>query len=296
MNSEPMVTVLMPVYNASLYLSEALESILTQTFTDFEFLIVDDGSTDESLDIIHSYNDNRIRLLFHNTNQGLVSALNNGLKNSRGRYIARMDADDISLPERLAKQVDFMETHPEIGALGTCFATFGNETHQEWLPVNPDETKCHLLFHSPLAHPSVMLRKSILSEHGINYNGDYKHAEDYHLWVQLSTKTQLTNLPNVLLYYRVHDKQVSIQKNQEQSAITSLIQISQLRTMGIEPSVQEFRVHYLLSRGNVTQSLEFLAAAAAWLLKLKSANAATKYYPEPAFSQLLGKYWKAIWF
>lgn len=296
MQPEPMVTVLMSVYNGGRYLREAMESILTQTFTDFEFVIIDDGSTDDSRDIIHSYPDNRIRLISHESNQGLVAALNNGLKNSRGRYIARMDADDISLPERLQKQVDFMETHPEIGASGTWFITFGKENHKEWLPITPDEIKCHLLFHSPLAHPSIIMRKSVLLEQGFHYDGTYKHAEDYHLWIELSRKTQLANMPEALLYYRVHEEQITIQKNQEQSAITALIQVNQLRSMGIEPNVQEFHVHFFLSRNQITQSPEFLSLAAAWLLKLKSVNAVTGYYPEPAFSQLLGQYWKAIWF
>jgi glycosyltransferase involved in cell wall biosynthesis len=151
MNPEPMVTVLMPVYNASCYLREAIGSILLQTLRDFEFIIVDDGSTDESRDIINSYPDTRIKVISHKTNLGLITALNTGIDNARGRYIARMDADDISAPERLEKQVEFMEMNSEIGVLGTWYETFGKENHKEGLPVDPAEVKCHLLFHSPIS-------------------------------------------------------------------------------------------------------------------------------------------------
>lgn len=295
MQSEPMVTILLPVYNGSKYLAEAIESMLAQTFADFEFLIINDGSTDNTGEIISSHADNRIRLITHTQNQGLVTALNHGLAEARGTYIARMDADDISAPDRLEKQFAYMEQHPEIAALGTGIATFGRENHQEWRPLLPDEVHCHLLFHSTLAHPSVMLRRSVLERFSLYYDDAYKHAEDYKLWVQLSRHAQLANVPEVLLYYRVHDEQISLQKNQEQKATASLIQLEQLRSMGFEPTIDEFRIHYLLSQGSLTPNPDFVTVAAAWLVKLRTANTISGYFPEPAFTGLLGWYWKALW-
>lgn len=205
------ITVLMPVYNAEKYLRGAIESILDQTFADFEFLIIDDGSTDKSLNIINSYNDPRIKLIRNTKNLGIIKTLNRGLSLAKGVYIARMDADDISTQDRLEKQVNFMDDHLEIGVCGSWVKIF---THFKFLgyviklPTNPEDIKLDLRRRNVIQHPSVILRKSLFDEFGLRYLNNFRHAEDYDLWVRASKLFPLANLPEVLLYYRYSPKSV----------------------------------------------------------------------------------------
>ena len=199
----------MPAYNAEKYLREAVDSILVQTFTDFELIIINDGSTDATKDIILSYNDPRIVYIENERNSGICVTLNRGLDAARSGYIARMDSDDISLPERLAKQVAYMDAHPEIGALGSDIEVFG----EGFVPYTfeqlhtPEECQAGLLFNSCFAHPSVIIRKSVLRNNNLQYNDAFRGLEDYELWWQIGKYSKLNNLPESLLRYRHHQKQ-----------------------------------------------------------------------------------------
>jgi len=205
----------MAVYNGEKYLREAINSILNQTFTDFEFIIVDDGSTDGTPKILKEYAKQYkcIRLIWNTCNLGLTRSLNKGLSLACGTYIARQDADDISLPERLALQVCFLENHPEIGVVGTWVALLdkeGRETDIIKKPSSPVLVKWSLLFGNCLAHTSVMIRRSLL-EGGERYRPEILYAQDYELWARLSGKTLLTNLPKVLCLIRLHEQRISAQ-------------------------------------------------------------------------------------
>ena len=167
----PKVTVLMPVYNGGKYIREAIKSILSQSFTDFEFLIIDDGSTDNSVGIVQSFSDNRIRLIKNNCNIGIAESLNKGIESSKGEYIVRMDADDISFPDRIKKQVAFMDANPEVGVSGTWIKTISSVNECTWFTLSePDLVRCHLLFGCPLAHPTVILRTILLKENELFYD------------------------------------------------------------------------------------------------------------------------------
>lgn len=207
-NALPKVTVLMPVYNGATYLREAIDSILAQTYMDFELLIVNDGSTDTSNEIIAAYSDPRIKCIENIKNLGLVASLNKGLKSAQGEYIARMDQDDISLPERLKKQFDFMIANPNIGVLGTGFKHINNKGVIRDLPSNiltdHDFIKWSLHFYSPLVHPTVMMNKKIIRGIG-GYSPLCVHAEDYDLWIRASKVTRISNLEEKLLLLRKHD-------------------------------------------------------------------------------------------
>ena len=152
------VTVLLPAYNAEKYLVEAVDSILKQTFVDFELLIIDDGSTDNTLNIINSFKDSRIRIVKHAENNGLIFSLNEGLSLAKSKYILRMDADDIALPNRLKVQVDFMNQHQEIAAAGSFYHVIGREEVQK-MPTSNNTIKVHMLFHTAMAHPTMILRR-----------------------------------------------------------------------------------------------------------------------------------------
>lgn len=210
----PKVTILMPVFNGEEYLRQAIVSILEQTFTDFEFLIINDGSMDSSVDIIQSYDDERIRLIHNKKNLKLISTLNKGIRLSRGQYIARMDCDDISHPERIAKQVAFMEANPEVGVLGTGIFIIdrnGKRKYKFRYPTKHNFLHWSLCFYSPIVHPAVMIRKNLLMKVG-GYDHGMVHAEDYDLWRRLIKKTRFSNLQDYLLCLRKHESNVTKEK------------------------------------------------------------------------------------
>ena len=228
-NDYPLVTVLMSVYNGEKYLCESIDSILNQTFRDYEFLIINDGSTDGTLEILHNYSqqDKRIRL-HHQTNQGLIAALNKGLELARGKFIARMDHDDVSLPERLAIQLDFLKDHPAVGVLGSgarFMDSSGITSDAVQFPIQHNVLRWCLCFLSPIVHPSVMMRRKIVERVG-GYSTDMVHAEDYDLWRRLSCVTRLSNLQDVLLQLRKHETNVSTVHASEQRRNT--VRISSL--------------------------------------------------------------------
>lgn len=203
----PAITVLLPVYNAEKYLAIAIESILHQTFTDFEFLIIDDCSTDSSWDIIQKYSkqDKRIVSLRNEVNLKGCNTLNKGLKLARGKYIARLDNDDWSYPDRFEKQFDFMESHPEVGIVGGVMELMneaGNVIGKRTYHLTDGEIRKKLFRYSPFSHPLVMFRKSILDQAGY-YNPAYAPADDYDLYFRMGKLSQFANLPDVLLKYRV---------------------------------------------------------------------------------------------
>lgn len=288
----PIVSVIMPVYNAEEYVGLAIESILNQDFRKFEFIIIDDGSTDNSLNIIKTYIDPRIVLVRNETNLKLVASLNKGLHIARGKYIARMDADDISLPARLGKQVEFMEEHPEVGVCGTWVELFGGGEGRGCYSNDPGIAKGTLLFGCSVAHPSVMMSREIL-ESGLSYSPSYPHAEDYALWVQIAKTHQISNLAEVLLKYRISSNQVSAKFAKEQIETTIKIQMEQLYALGIKPTGQELSLHWIISKKQFVPA-QFVQAAFEWLTKIKEANLKIHYYPEAAFAEVLSIYWRSV--
>lgn len=204
MNKPPLVSVVMPVHNGAAFIKEAVESILAQTYSHFEFIIVNDGSTDDTVECIKQFEDERIRLVSLPAKAGLVTALNTGVSHSAGSYIARMDADDKALPQRLEKQVLFMEQHQEIGVCGTAYKEMNGGVKSK--PLTHEEILFYLFNASPFLHPSVMMRKAMLDKLEVGYEEPFKHAsEDLALWMKLCRVTRLANLPDVLMEYRVHN-------------------------------------------------------------------------------------------
>jgi len=199
------VSVVLPVFNCQAYVGEAIESILNQKYQDFEFLIIDDGSTDGTHAELAKYTDPRIRHLRHE-NRGLAATLNTAIGLARGKYIVRQDQDDISMPDRIEKQVAFMEAHLECGLLGTWAQILEGDRlvdrfHKH--PVSSSELRFQLLFNNYFVHSSVMIRKSVLAEVG-SYSTDplRQPPEDYELWSRIARVSEVANLPEVLLHYR----------------------------------------------------------------------------------------------
>lgn len=209
------ISVAMTMYNSSEYLKECIDSVLKQTYKDFEFVIVDDGSTDDSINIVKSYNDSRIRLICER--HDYIHSLNVAVSESKGKYIAHMDSDDIMLKHRLYEQMEYMESHPDVDVLGSSVEYFG-KTVINHLPViqNHNEIVASMIVSSPVIHPTVMFRReSIIKLYGRNgicplYEEDFKYAEDVRLWITLSMKKfRFTNLNTVLMRYRTSEKQIT---------------------------------------------------------------------------------------
>lgn len=214
-NDKPLVSVLLPVYNAQDTVVEAIQSILAQTYTHFELVVINDGSTDATRERILSVRDDRIRYYENEGNQGLVYTLNRGIDLCRGKYIARMDADDISLPTRFEKQVEVMEKSPNIIVCGTEVSLFGDPEIVKKVPdrayrfISADEYQKNLVLESGIAHPSVMMRKSILDEYHLYYDADYPYAEDYKFWIDLVSYGDFYIIPERLLRYRLSATQIT---------------------------------------------------------------------------------------
>lgn len=206
----PLVTVLLPVYNAEPYIEACIDSILEQTYSNLEILIINDGSTDNTLDLINEYDDERITVLSH-PNVGLIQTLNKGLELAKGSYIVRMDADDMMIPSRIALQVKFMEENETIGASGGNMETFDDRGNVKFVsnPVSPEELVFYSLKSVPIFHPTAIIRSSVIRTNDIRYDENYPHAEDAGFWLEIMKVSALANIKSVVLKYRISDGQVS---------------------------------------------------------------------------------------
>lgn len=219
---KPEVSVIMSVFNEPVeWISQSINSILNQIFTDFEFIIVNDNPNGyKQLKLLKEFalKDQRIKILENSENLGLPKSLNRAINISHGKYIARMDADDISLPSRLQQQMDYMNTHPEVGVCGTSAKIIdGNGTIKQRVKMQytPKDLKDAIYFFCPFIHPSVMIRRELLLEN--LYDEKCRVAQDWNLWLRLSDKTKFANLKEVLLYYRIHDNQSQKKAGRERS-------------------------------------------------------------------------------
>lgn len=213
--SNPLISVIIPVYNTESYLSYSIDSIINQTYKKFELIIVNDGSTDNSFKILQSYKDKRIICLQNERNIGNYSSRNKGVKIARGKYIAIMDGDDIAYPNRLENQLEYLENNNDIIALGTNFTTIPYSIESD-LFINSEEIKLSLLkgFYS-LLHPSLMIRANNFIRMG-GYNENYIYASDYDLICRLSFEGKIENLSDRLMIYRNHSLQISNNKRRDQ--------------------------------------------------------------------------------
>ena len=207
----PAISVIMPVYNAERHLNDAVCSILTQTFQDFELLIIDDGSTEQSLPILYSFKDPRIQILTNETNRGTYPTRNRGLQLAKGKYIAVMDADDIALPDRLLTQYNYMEKHTDVCVIGagTMFWPYSD------MQPNADSIRAVLLLNNCFIHSSLFIRKELMTSLG-GYDERFTYAADYDLVCRIALKGKLEILQQPFVQYRWHDQQISICKKEEQ--------------------------------------------------------------------------------
>ncbi len=224
-NSSPKISVLMTVYNSEKFLESAISSVLQQTFTDFELVILDDCSADSSWSIVERFaaQDTRIVAIKNEKNLGGCENLNKGLRLLRGKYMARHDNDDVSLPDRLQKQFDFLEAHPEVGIVGGSIEIVdvdGKKIGKRTYNLSDSDIRRKIFRYSPFAHPLVMMRKSILDQVGCFYNASFAPADDYELWFRMGKITKFANLPDVLLKYRVVPGSITLSSTKKMELTT----------------------------------------------------------------------------
>lgn len=208
----PLVSVLMPVYKTAPYLREAMDSMLCQTFKDFELIVLNDCSPDNAEEILDAYDDSRIVRYKGENNVGLSNVLNVGIGMARGKYIARMDSDDISLPQRLQVQVDYLDKYPDVDLVSVGMRLFGAKEGTWIREINPEKVKIEAMFHSPVLHASSVWRKDAFEKQGLRFRQEMVPAEDYDLWTRAMLKgLKLVNLPEVLYKYRIHETQATVQ-------------------------------------------------------------------------------------
>jgi glycosyltransferase involved in cell wall biosynthesis len=286
------LTVLMTVYNGEAYLREAVESILNQTYRDFKFLILDNASTDSSREIIRSYDDPRIQLVALPENIGQVAALNKGLDMIDTPLVARMDADDISLPRRFERQVAFMAVHPEIGVCGTFTEVFSHQDKKETLyrwPTKPEDIKVKLMFECCLPHPGVMLRKTFFDRYGLRYDEKIGHSFDWELWQRAGDHFGLANLPEFHLRYRFHPENESKKTSNLQEAAALKLDDRSLGRLELHrhPLRQVHRDVAFETFNVKNREPGFLNRVVQWFGELENANKKHRIYSQEALHRFL---------
>lgn len=291
---EIFVSIIMPAYNVEEYLKESINSLIDQSFKNFELIVIDDASTDTTYDILSEYQDPRIRIYQNTTNQGVARSLNIGLNIAKGKYIARMDADDYCDKDRLLYQVIYLENNPSIGICGTWMRAFNDRnTRIIRYPIDPTSVKTDLFIYCPIGHPTIMGRKEIF--HEFVYDEKFDKAEDYDLWERISEKYQITNIGIPLYNYRIHDDSVTWKFRTIQTEKSDEIRIRQLIKIGINPTDYEKFLHNSILCNLKTEIWKDSLNLLKWIMKILRANKMCNKYPTNKLRNLLFYYyWSAI--
>lgn len=238
-NLNPKISVLMPVYNCRPFIEESVNSILNQTFEDFEFIIIDDCSTDGTYEYLQTLTDPRIIIIRKVKNSGYTISLNMGLKMAKGMYIARMDGDDISFPDRFEKQVTFMDENPDIILSGGGYKAIDSDF--KFIPrTSSEDIVLELMSLSPIAHPTAFFRSDILNSNSLQYNTQYEPAEDYKMWTTLVEYGKLANITDIILHYRIHPNQTTNLRAKIQREKTNLIALEYIKKLSKDHENSEY--------------------------------------------------------
>jgi len=284
----------MAVHNGLPFLPEALESILRQSFRDFELIVIDDASSDGSSQMLRDVKDQRLRMITNRKQLGLSRSLNKGLAAAKGKYVARMDHDDVSLPGRLVAQFNYLEGHPKVNVLGTWARTLGLNREQTWdYPTSDSEIRAEMLFSPVLVHSSVMLRRSSFAKYKLRYDPKVTRAQDYELWARGAQYLRFANLDRVLLQYRIHPQQIGYRHGSQQQAMAVKVRGRQLKALGLQPSQVELRLHNSISQWRFPASRAGLQDVERWLLAIRVANQDTRLYEVGGLDAVLERRWWA---
>ena len=285
--ASPRVSVIMTLYNKGPFVEEAIHSVLASSFTDFELLVVDDGSTDDGPAGVRGIDDARIRLLPGAGNKGRAHAANRGFDAAIGEFIAILDADDVMRNDRLAKQVAFLDAHAEVGACGSAAQVIGNRDHVAHWPATDEEARGLLLFEDPLLYGSCMLRRRLPLDHGLRCPEDWRGpGMDYLFLLRLSAVARVANLPEPLTGYRVGPN--NFRHGRDRRADTERIVSAALAHFGIACSAEDLRAHLvLLRRDSPPANADEVRAVNAWLSRLRLFNRGARVFTPDVFEQRL---------
>ena len=291
------IDVVMPVHNGAAFLAAAVESIRAQTYRDWTLLLVDDHSTDDSRRLAEEYaqRDARIKVLANTHRQGIAGALNTGLDAARGEFIARMDADDLALPERFAAQLAYLDTHPDVVLCGSAVQTFGAEKRTRHYPNDPDRLRAFALFNCPFAHPTVLWRRAWFEREAWRYD-ETMFPEDYELWSRVIARFPAANLDRVLLRYRMHTASSTGADWPRMDRLSAQISAGLLAQLGLPATPDEVQLHRHIAQGRTASTRDFLTRAAAWLERVAAANAASRWSSPAAFHAEASALWFALCF
>ena len=283
---QPLISVIMSTYNEEKYIETSLKSLLNQTFKDFEIIIVDDASTDHTRQLIEGLQDERIHLLCNEENQGLTKNLNKALKYAKGKYIARMDGDDIAFSKRFEKQYQYMEKHPDTMLVSCYTKSFGDSDLVFALPDKSDVLKVRMLVRPVYAHPGFMMRRELI-EAGYRYNEEYRTAQDYEFASRVAEQYKIGLVPEVLLFYRVHKKQISAKAGNQQFNNADKIRKRQLERLGIQLSEAEWQAYQALVKEVKVNDLEEFDKVYEIIQKMLECNEKSKIYPSKIMERTL---------
>ena len=294
MGATPKVTVFIPVYNREKYIHQAITSVLAQNYSDFELLLVDDGSNDRSIEIIQSFDDKRIRLLQNAENLGIPKTRNRGIQEARGKYIAMLDSDDLMLPNRLSHQIRFMDKNKDYAGVGSWSRSIDEKgvvkSKIRTRPVSNKRIQSSLLFHWAIHNRTFTARASILKQLG--YDNKFSRCQDYELLSRIPSNQKLYNLPKVLVYGRKHSDQITGLTTDIGDQMKQIIAGKMLTHLGIEYSVSDLENHIKIARSNLKDvESTYVEWSEDWLLRLYTANLEKNIYDRIAFSQIIFKMW-----
>jgi len=290
----PRVTVFMPVYNRERYVRSAVESVLAQSFRDFELLILDDGSTDATPDVLASLSDPRVRVVRNETNEGIPAARNRGLDLARGELLAFLDSDDLAARHRLARQVRFLDRFPDhavVGSWARKIDAAGRRKRVLRRPLTWNRIRSRLLFMGTLRTPSAMGRLDVMRHY--RFRAEFPVCSDTDFWARIVLDHRCANLPEALICYRKHDgnitgRDLSATRDRKLAVIEQ-----QLERLGVAHTRDDLDRHWNLRKGKPRESVTpvYVDWARDWLLRILAANARVGLYPEPEFAQAVGERW-----
>lgn len=285
LNSNPIISVVLPVFNCALYIDDAVNSILNQTFSNFELIIIDDASNDGTVEILKKFNDSRIKFIFKEKNQGVSSATNDGFRVAKGKYIARMDGDDISVKERFEKQIAILESNQKITICSSWIQTFGLSNNVIQYKENHNDIITELLIRCSICMGASMFRREEFT--GYYYNEDKNSGEDYEFWTKVAWVGEMYVIQESLLLYRVHSKQASRAHKQQQIIDDVSIQLDLFKKMNYnQHKYSDAFITKMLLLNQPIEIKEFTLFIK-WLRELIWLNSKNKVYPQREFLKVL---------
>lgn len=285
-----LVSVIIPAYNVERYIGTCLRSMLDQTYVHQEILVVNDAATDNTLSVIKSFTDPRIRIIENETNLGLAASVNKAIQQAKGLYIARMDADDVAHPQRLQKQVEFLEQHADVSIVGTAMQSIGYSNYLHEFPETHEACKPHLLFNVCFGHPSVLVRKSVFDNPENLYHEDLRqYSEEYELWCRLVDKIRFANLPEALLEYRTFEPAEKNDAEQKRKENSFTIRKNFIAAQLGEQSEKDYQYHDNISNLRKAKDMEELSVWLTWLERCIQLNNKYKAFDSRALQSELSK-------